>query len=391
MFKTAHYMLTRELAFLLKRKFSRAFFMCVYPFIIMGVLIVIFSGEILNKIPVAVNDNSQGVHAREVVRGLSSNQYLKTEEFPTISAALKALNQGRVYAVVSIDKNFDKDISKHTGAQISTWVNNEYLLIGGNVTKGINNVILTLNNTQQRKILAALGVPDSMWETLSAPLQISEVILHNPSLNYIYFLGLGLLPAIFQLFICLSVCYSLLWDIKTRRAKYMRHTFTEHPYIAAGSKIGFYIFSYSLIMLFMLAILIIFFKLPVNGSLLLTALGVMAFAFLTASTALLIAAITNNLRLGMSCCAAYAAPAFAYYGVSFPVQSMPILAQIWAQFMPGTHLNLIFVNELLRGANTAGTYYQIAFMLMLGTLFFCVGTKGYAHWTKQDKYLGPKL
>ena len=391
MIKTAHYMLKRELAFLLKRKMSRAFFMYVYPFIIMGVLIIIFSGEILNKVPIAVNDNSQGIYARELVRGLSANQYLKVQEFSTLPAALRALHQGRVYGVVSIDKNFDKDINKHTGAQVSAWVNNEYLLIGSNVNKGINSVVLTLNNVQQRKILAALGVPNSMWETLSAPLQVSETVLYNPSLNYVYFLGLGLLPAIFQLFICLSVCYSLLWDIKTRHAKYLRHTFATHPYTAAGSKIGLYIGVYSLIILFMLLILIIFFKLPVNGSLLLTAVGIFAFVFLTASTALLIAAITNNLRLSMSCCAAYAAPAFAYYGVSFPVQSMPMLAQIWAEFMPGTHLNRIFVNELLRGANTAGTYYEIVFMLLLGIIFFLLGTNGYAHWTKQDKYLGPKL
>ena len=58
---------------------------------------------------------------------------------------------------------------------------------------------------------------------------------------------------------------------------------------------------------------------------------------------------------------------------------------------PGTHLNRVFVNELLRGANASGTWGEIAFMTGLGILFFCLGTKGYAHWTKKDSYLGPKL
>lgn len=388
---TAHYMLKRELAFLTKRKKSRAFFMCVYPFLILGVLIAIFSGEILNKIPIAVNDNSQGVYAREIVRGLQASQFLDVHEFTTQPAALKALNKGQVYGVIALDKNFDKDINKRTGAQISAWINNEYLLIGGNLNKGIKGAILSLNNVLQRKTLAALGVPDTMLETFSAPLQVSETILSNPAINYIYFLGLGLVPAIFQLFICLSVCYSLLWDIKTRHAKYLRYAFKTHPYTAAAGKIGLYIAVYSLMIFIILAALIIFFQLPVRGSLLLTVLGVLAFVFLTASTALLFAAITNNLRLAMSMCAAYAAPAFAYYGVSFPVKSMPFLARIWAEFMPGTHLNRIFVNELLRGANTAGTWCEIALMLGMGLIFFCFGAKGYAHWTKQDKYLGPKL
>lgn len=365
--------------------------MCIYPFIVIAILIAVFYGEVLNKVPVAVNDNSQGIYARQIVQGLKANQFLDVREFPTQFSALKALNQGHVYGVISLDKNFDKDINKRTGAQISAWINNEYLLIGSNVNKGINGVILSLNNILQRKTLASLGVPDTMLETLAAPLQVSETILYNPALNYIYFLGLGLIPAVLQLFICFSVCYSLLWDIKTRHAKYLRHAFKTHPYTAAGSKIGFYIACYSLIIFIMLAALIIFFKLPVRGSLLLTILGVLAFTFMTASTALLIAAITNNLRLAMSLCAAYAAPAFAYYGVSFPVQSMPMLARIWAEFMPGTHLNRIFVNELLRGANSAGTCWEIALMFSIGLLFFWLGTKGYAHWTMQDKYLGPKL
>ena len=141
----------------------------------------------------------------------------------------------------------------------------------------------------------------------------------------------------------------------------------------------------------MLAALIVFFKLPVRGSLLLGAAGILAFSFMTACTGLLFAALTNNLRLGMSLCAVYAAPAFAYYGVSFPLQSMPLLARVWAELMPGAHLNRIFVNELLRGANTAGTWQEIALMLGLGLLFFWFGAKGYARWIRQDKYLGPKL
>ena len=388
---TAHYMLKRELAFLIKRKKSRAFFMCVYPFIIMGVLIVVFYGEVLNKVPLAVNDNSQGIYARQIVQGLQASQFLDILEFPTQLTALKALNQGKVYGIISLDKNFDKDINKRTGAQISAWINNEYLLIGGNVNKGVNSVILSLNNVLQRKTLASLGVPNTMLETFSAPLQVSETVLYNPSLNYIYFLGLGLIPAVLQLFICFSICYSLLWDIKTRHVKYLRYAFKTHPFTAAGSKIGIYIATYSVIMFIILSVLIIFFQLPVRGSLLLTVLGIISFTFLTASTALLIAAITNNLRLAMSMCAAYAAPAFAYYGVSFPVKSMPMLARIWAEFMPGTHLNRIFVNELLRGVNTIGTYYEIAFMFGLALIFFWLGAKGYARWTKQDKYLGPKL
>ena len=385
-----HYMFKRERA-LLRCKRSRLWFMCVYPFIIMGLLWTIFYGKVLTQIPVAVVNNSPGTHGREMVRELTAQQFLNVALFPSLPKGLHALQSGRVYGVISVEPQYDRDLLKRAGAQVSAWVNNEYLLIGGNLNKGINSVVGRLNARYQRQNLAALGVPGTLHKTLSAPLTVSETVLYNPPLNYVHFLGLGLLPAVLQLFVCLSVAYSLLWDIKTRRAKRLRRAFTTHPYLAAGSKIVLYMGVYTAVILGMLGILVLGFDLPVQGSWGRIALGVVAFVFLTACTALLFAALTNNLRLAISVCAMYAAPAFAYYGVSFPIEMMPLAARMWAELMPGTHLNRLFVNEFLRGANAGGSWGEIAFMLGVGAVFFWLGSKGYAHWTKQDKYLGPKL
>lgn len=388
---TLPYIIKRELAFLLQRKKSRAFFICVYPFIIMGLLLTVFCGKVLTQIPVAAVEPGQGVYARELVRELASNQFLNVSLYPSLPAAVQALRRGDVYGVILPDREYDKNLLKHTGAQLSAWVNNEYLLIGGNLNKGLNGVVGGLNRRYQLQNLAALGVPEAFWESMTEPLKVSETVLYNPTLNYIYFLGLGLLPAVFQLFICLSVCYSLLWDIKTRRAKRLRRMYRQHPYVVTGSKIGLYAVSYMAVIFILLCVLVMGFALPVRGSLLRIAAGVAAFIFLTASTALLFAALTNNLRLAMSVCAMYAAPAFAYYGVSFPIEVMPLPARIWAELMPGTHLNRLFVNEFLRGANAGGSWGEIAFMAGMGLFFFWLGTKGYCRWIKQDKYLGPRL
>ena len=381
----------REGAFLFKRKKSCGFFMFVYPFIIMGLILAIFSGKVLDKIPLGVVDNSSGYYSRELMRTLKSNRFLSPRPFATVAAARKALDQGRIYGVVAVDESYDKDLLKNTGATINAWVNNEYLLVGGNLTKGLNAVIGAMQAKYQRRNLAALGVPSSMGDSFASPLQVSENILYNPGMNYIYFLGLGLLPAVLQLFVCISVCYSLLWDIKTYHAKRFRRIFEDRPYSAAAARIGFYTAGYFAVFTVMLAGIILLFQVPAEGSLFRVMCGGAAFVFMTASTGLLFAGFTNNLRFCLSVCAIYAAPAFAFYGVSFPVQSMPILARAWAEFLPGTHLNRIFVNELLRGVNAAGTWHDILFMTAVGAVCFALGAKGYARWVKQNKYLGPKL
>lgn len=381
----------RESAFVFERKKSCGFFMFIYPFIIMGLILAIFSGKVLDKIPVGVVDNSSGYYSRELMRTLKSNRFLSPRPFATVVAARKALDQGRIYGVVAVDESYDKDLLKNTGATINAWINNEYLLVGGNLTKGLNAVIGAMQAKYQRRNLAALGVPSSMGDSFASPLQVSENILYNPGMNYIYFLGLGLLPAVLQLFVCISVCYSLLWDIKTYHAKRFRRIFEDRPYSAAAARIGFYTAGYFAVFTVMLVGIIALFQVPVEGSLFRVMCGGAAFVFMTASTGLLFAGCTNNLRFCLSICAIYAAPAFAFYGVSFPVQSMPILARAWAEFLPGTHLNRIFVNELLRGVNAAGTWQDILFMTAVGTVCFVLGAKGYSRWVKQNKYLGPKL
>ncbi len=386
-----HRLIRREWAFIFKRKKSCGFFMLVYPFVIMAIVLAIFSGKVLDKIPVGVVDNSSGYYSRELVRTLKSNRFLAPRPFATVEAARKALDQGRIYGVVAIDESYDKDLLKNSGAGIKAWINNEYLLVGGNLTKGLNAVVGALQAKYQRRNLAALGVPSSMEDSFAAPLQVSENILYNPGMNYIYFLGLGLLPAVLQLFICISVSYSLLWDIKTYHARRLRGIFNERPYTACAARVSFYVAGYFAVFAVMLGGVIAFFQVPIEGSLLRVVCGGAAFVFMTASTGLFFAGGTNNLRLCLSVCAVYAAPAFAYYGVSFPVQSMPILARLWAEFLPGTHLNRIFVNELLRGVNGAGTWYDILFMTAVGGVCFALGAKGYARWIKRDKYLGPQL
>lgn len=70
------YIWHRERALLFQRNPARAFFLCIYPFIIMGVLWAVFWGESLTQILLAVVDESQGVYSRELVRALRASQFL---------------------------------------------------------------------------------------------------------------------------------------------------------------------------------------------------------------------------------------------------------------------------------------------------------------------------
>ena len=386
------YLIKREINFLFHTKKSRLFFALIYPLIMFFLLLAIFSQKVIFKVPVAVVDNSRGVYAREFAQAVKASPYLNLKYTPeNLKEARKLFLAGKVYAILDIDKDYDKNMNKFAGAKVLALINNQYLLMGSNAGKALTQIAASLNEKQRTKFLAKQGILPSYKDLFIAPLKVAENILYNPQMNYVYFLVLGLIPALLQIFICLSITYTLLYELKTRRAKKIRPYILSNPFKALGAKSLVYLLIYMLVFTIMLFTLIIFFDLPLRGNLFLVLLGAFVFCLYSIGAGVLIAGGTNNLRIALSACAVYGAPAFAYYGVTFPIESMPALAQGWAYFLPGTYLNRIMVNELMRSGALLITLHEILIMLLFALVFFFAGAKLYTRWFKDEKYLGAKL
>jgi len=56
------------------------------------------------------------------------------------------------------------------------------------------------------------------------------------------------------------------------------------------------------------------------------------------------------LRTALSATGFITAPAFAFSGVGFPLQSMPVLARGWAELLPYTHYIRLQMEQLQMGA-----------------------------------------
>ena len=77
--------------------------------------------------------------------------------------------------------------------------------------------------------------------------------------------------------------------------------------------------------------------------------------------------------LAFSAAAVYAAPTFAYAGISFPQVAMPKYAYYLSEFFPLTHYHRVLVNEAIRGsAPYNSTNHEILYLFLLGTAAFAV-------------------
>ena len=63
-----------------------------------------------------------------------------------------------------------------------------------------------------------------------------------------------------------------------------------------------------------------------------------------------LAGTTRSLRTALSGAGFFAAPAFAFSGVAFPLAGMPASARAWAEAMPYTHYIRLQIEQLQMGA-----------------------------------------
>ena len=97
----------------------------------------------------------------------------------------------------------------------------------------------------------------------------------------------------------------------------------------------------------------------------------MCYIFVSMAAGLFIAVILRP--LAFSAAAVYAAPTFAYAGVSYPQIAMPKFAYYLSEFFPLTHYHRVLVNEAIRGSSPYNsTYSEIMYMIILGTVAFAI-------------------
>jgi ABC-2 type transport system permease protein len=83
---------------------------------------------------------------------------------------------------------------------------------------------------------------------------------------------------------------------------------------------------------------------------------------------ILFAAFAPQFTIGLSFAVFFTAPAFAYSGLTFPQQSMPLLAELWAYLLPIRSLVLLQIEQAEIGTSVLSSMPELlilsAFILL---------------------------
>ena len=304
------------------------------PLISMLCLWWLFSAGLPRQLPVAVVDQDNSQVSRMLTRNLQANSVISPQSYANLATAEADMRQAKVYALVVFPVGMNKDLITANKPLIDIRYNSQFLLVGkllsSQIQLSLGNGLVTLG---AKKLLLSGTHSESLAASLS-PVTSQTTALFNRNNNYVGFLVPPVLIALWQILSVFVFMNSLNAELKPAEGK---------PKLAADfwQSVIAKVLLLTPIMLvhgsFILVWLYLYLALPIAGSIGLLLIAQLAMLIILWVIACFIFLIIREKASCISICTALFAPAFAFMGITFPVNDMPLLAQWWRLIMPSSH------------------------------------------------------
>lgn len=357
----------REIGILVKEPWLLALSVWLPP-LLFALFWWIFSAGSSFDLPIGVVDLDHSSLSRTLIRKCDASSIMSVDkQYATVLEGQRDLSGGSIYALMVIPNNLEVDTIKGRAPQATVFYNGQFILIG----KQINGAMLSavgLLSAEVGGLQAMAGgtaVPAVTGQI--APIRGQITPLFNINTNYAEFLASGGLPAIWQILIIAITVLSL--------AAEKRHGGLS---LWAGSNPGQALIGklapYTLIMwlqgIIFLAGMYGWLGWPMNGSWTVLIFAQLLTVLACQAMGCLFFFLGMDEARGLSIAAAYAAPAFAFMGVTFPVTDMGLPALIWRALMPTTYYIKIQIHQANYGGNVSDLLPSFGALLLFALPMF---------------------
>lgn len=363
----------REWNFLFNVRRKFLIFCILFPLATIILLTGIFTTPVLRDLPIVVVDNDRSDVSRKLIEKVNAAPEVEVAyRAADPEEAKKLIAQTKAYGVLIIPEEFSRNVLGFKGAKVYLLYNNHLFLMGAIVKKGVVAAVQDFSNKYNVKYEERSGVPFYAADVKANPLVFNDKVLFNPYINYRYFFLLGLFPAFLQLFIIGSLVYAFYFDFKKNLFGELAPYVKKAPVTVYFAKTLPYILIFSFITLLMLFTLFYYIGAPFRAGFWIVMVSTFLFLATAIATGTMFALILRH--ISFSATAIYAAPAFAYAGITFPSLAMPAVAAAWSDFMPLSHYHKILINETMRGADIgiSSTPHDALYLLIFASVCIIV-------------------
>lgn len=337
--------------------------MVVLPVLTSLFMISLLSAETPTNLPIGIVSFDDSALSRKLERAIQANPVLEINiKCPDLNSCEKEMQAGRVQAVLLFPPGMEAKSLRLEAPLISVYTNTQSLLI--------SNIVLK----ELRETLGAAGAKFSEFN-VDDLLFVEVESVGNPASNYIGFLGINLVVAVFHLCAMLIGTYLASWPFRTKKVSAWIQGASGSRLMAIFGAIlpGVFIVWVEFLVLYFYTHT---FFAPIHlPQLWMTALGQWMMVVACFGMGMVFAGVTGSMRVASSLTGIIGGPAFAFTGQTFPLLAMPLCVQCFAFLLPLTPLLQLQSALLLGPVGLPAAWHSFvllsgmaAFWLILGTL-----------------------
>lgn len=342
------------------------------PLISFVILLSIFSSGVPHNIPVGVVDMDNTNLSRKISMWIGATQEVSVAmHLSNQEEAYRQMAEGKLDAVIIIPEDTEKNILKGIGQQVPVFVNNTNLLKGGYLQKGIYKALATLSGGIKLQVAMKSGLPESKAKAKIQPVRLQQHILFNPFGNYSYFLLSALLPLMVVVFTLLSNVFAIGTEVREGTGPEWLELANGSLIVGLAGKLLPYTVLLSIATLVMNVVLFVQMGTPLRGNFAFIVMGELGMIITYQLLAVLLVAVTANLRLALSLASAYSMMALTFSGLTFPQFAMPLAAKIFSYLFPFTQWVKIFISQAIRGEDAVRAIVPMSIYTLFILLAVC--------------------
>lgn len=363
------------LFFLMKREFRRLASRRIYWFILLiaPAFCFYFFADLLSQglpanLPVAVVDEDNTSMSRQLVRSLDA--FAQTQvvmRAANFQEAREAMQQGKIYGIFCIPRDFRQKVSTGKESVISFYTNDTYILPGSLVYKDMRLQTALAGGAVQQTLLLAKGEGGPQLKAKLMPIVVDTHPLNNPWLSYSIYLASILMPAFVCLFAMFAAAFSISEEVKQGTSREWLRLSNDSIVLALSGKILPQSLIFFVTGLLYLSVLYGYLHFPLNSGFFPMFLAMMLLVLASQAFAVFITGVVRRNRVALSVCALWGVLSFSISGFTYPMRSMPGLVQIWSNLFPMRHYYLLYVDQALNGIDMI--YSWQPYMALLSFLF----------------------
>ncbi len=148
----------------------------------------IYGYGVVDEMPVAVVDNSQGSYSRRYIREVDATREVAIAyDCVSMAEARELMEQQKVHGIIYIPADFDRKLNLMEQATVSTYADMSTFLYYKNMTVATNKVMLDEVHAIQAERYAAAGYTGQDATQLIEPVQYDEYLQYNPAISFTMF------------------------------------------------------------------------------------------------------------------------------------------------------------------------------------------------------------